>query len=317
MPNDKQMRRIKRPGRMDGGASWISYSDMMAALLLVFVLILCYSLYQYFVMLEDKTAELAQQQTTLVEQEGKLQQQQKTLIEREAELRSAQAALLEQQLLLDETKSKLAAQEADLLNAQAQLETASALLSSQQQTLNNQQDKIDALVGMRTRIIEDLSQSLSKENITAKVDPLTGNIVVESTVFFDTGKSDIKETGKMLLNSFIPVYLNVLLREEYSDYLGAIIIEGHTDPQGSFLMNLNLSQQRALSVAQFCLEMPGLSQIQRETLESIITPTGRSYASPIKNADGTINMEQSRRVEFKFSLKDSEMIDEMNRILAQ
>ena len=28
-----------------GGVSWISYSDMMAALLLIFVLILTYSLY--------------------------------------------------------------------------------------------------------------------------------------------------------------------------------------------------------------------------------------------------------------------------------
>ena len=32
----------------NSGASWISYSDMMAALLLVFVLILSVSLYQYF-----------------------------------------------------------------------------------------------------------------------------------------------------------------------------------------------------------------------------------------------------------------------------
>ena len=42
----------------NSGASWISYSDMMAALLLVFVLILSVSLYQYFTMLETKTAEL-------------------------------------------------------------------------------------------------------------------------------------------------------------------------------------------------------------------------------------------------------------------
>ncbi len=33
-------------GSSGGGASWISYSDMMAALLLIFVLILAYSLYQ-------------------------------------------------------------------------------------------------------------------------------------------------------------------------------------------------------------------------------------------------------------------------------
>lgn len=47
-----------RAGRSGGGSAWISYSDMMAALLLVFVLILCVSLAQYFTMLETKTAEL-------------------------------------------------------------------------------------------------------------------------------------------------------------------------------------------------------------------------------------------------------------------
>ena len=56
-------RRYIRRGasKADGGASWISYSDMMAALLLVFVLVLCYSVYQYFLMLETKTAELDEQ----------------------------------------------------------------------------------------------------------------------------------------------------------------------------------------------------------------------------------------------------------------
>ena len=53
-------------GSTGGGASWISYSDMMAALLLIFVLILTYSLYQYFTMLETKTAELEEQQTLLM-----------------------------------------------------------------------------------------------------------------------------------------------------------------------------------------------------------------------------------------------------------
>ena len=51
----------RRAGRgAGGGASWISYSDMMAALLLLFVLILCVSLYQYFDMLEKPVGENAE-----------------------------------------------------------------------------------------------------------------------------------------------------------------------------------------------------------------------------------------------------------------
>ena len=43
----------------------MSYSDMMAALLLIFVLVLTYSLYQYFTMLESKTRELDEQRLKL------------------------------------------------------------------------------------------------------------------------------------------------------------------------------------------------------------------------------------------------------------
>ena len=32
-------------------------------------------------------------------------------------------------------------------------------------------------------------------------------------------------------------------------------------------------------------------------------------------ADGSVNLDASRRVEFKFSLRDAEMIEEMNRLL--
>ena len=51
-----------RAGRGSGnsGASWISYSDLMCALLLMFVLMLSVILYQYFTMIETKTAELDQ-----------------------------------------------------------------------------------------------------------------------------------------------------------------------------------------------------------------------------------------------------------------
>jgi len=83
-----------------------------------------------------------------------------------------------------------------------------------------------------------------------------------------------------------------------------------------YLMNLELSQERALSVATYCLQMPQLSQDQLARLQDILTAKGRSYSDPIYNADGSINMDSSRRVEFKFRLKDSEMIDEIREILS-
>ena len=147
------------------------------------------------------------------------------------------------------------------------------------------------------------------------MDQNTGDIILESRVFFQTNSSEIREDGKSLLDQFVPIYLSVLLREEYKDYIGEIIIEGHTDSTGTYLKNLQLSQDRALRVAEYCLTMGNLSSAQRRLLQSILTAKGRSSNDLVYNPDGSENLEASRRVEFKFSLKDAEMIEEMNRIL--
>ncbi|MCI6376616.1 MAG: OmpA family protein [Clostridiales bacterium] len=337
-------------GKADGGAAWISYSDMMAALLLVFVLVLCYSVYQYFLMLETKTAELDEQGALLSAQQSTLDEQKATLDKQQQELTTQQAALTakqdeltsaltqldekqsllnDQSLTLEEQeKIILAAQaaltqkEAELTAANTELETkqqelanATILLGQQQAAMDTQQQRLDDLVGVRTKIVKELTAALRQADLKASVDSNTGDIMLESAVFFDVAKSSIKESGRALLDEFIPVYLGVLLQPEYQDYLGEIIIEGHTDTQGAYLVNLELSQQRALSVATYCLQMPGLSEKQLSKLRDILTAKGRSYSDPIYNSDGTINMDASRRVEFKFRMKDSEMIDEIRGIL--
>lgn len=360
-------RRSRRTGggRSDGGAAWISYSDMMAALLLVFVLVLCYSVYQYFLMLETKTAELDEQsallsaqQVTLDEQKTTLDRQQATLDKQQAtldeqtqalaaqqleltkkqnELTSAltdldekQGLLEDQNMTLEEQQRIIAAAQAALLQKEEELATArtdlegkqkelaeaTILLGAQQQAMDTQQQRLDDLVGVRTKIIRELSDALSEADLKASVDKNTGDIMLESAVFFDVGKDSIKQSGQQLLDQFIPVYLGVLMEPEYIEYLGEIIIEGHTDTQGDYLMNLQLSQERALSVASYCLQMPGLSDSQLEALRSILTAKGRSYSDPIYNADGGIDMDASRRVEFKFRMKDAEMIDELRQILS-
>lgn len=316
-------------GSSGGGASWISYSDMMAALLLVFVLILSVSLYQYFTMLETKQAELdtkqaaldqqtillASQQTTLDQQAAALSLAQTELDAQTAELLLAQQSLAAQEAALDAARTQLTALQLALDAKQAELDTATLTLASQQAALDAQTSKIDDLVGVRSQIISELSTALTANNLRATVDDATGDIVLDSAVFFQTNSDEIREDGQELLNRFIPVYLGVLLQPEYQDYLGEIIIEGHTDTVGTYMNNLRLSQDRALSVAIYCLEMPALNHSQRTLLQNILTATGRSYSDPVYNADGTVNLDASRRVEFKFSLKDAEMIDAMNKIL--
>ncbi|MGI6690681.1 MAG: OmpA family protein [Clostridiales bacterium] len=321
----KKRRRI---ARADIGSYWISFSDMLSSLLLVFILAVTFSIYQYYSLLEVKTreleaqkAELDQTQVVLAEREADLETARITLMGKEEELAAIQIQLDQQQSDLKAAQSALLTKEEEQALLQLQLSEQATALASQeirlgamQEALSSQQKQIDDLLGVRTAIIRDLSRALSAAEVGAKVDKTTGDIILDSQLMFDLAKADISESGKAQLRRLMPVYLRVLMQPEYRDFVAEIIIEGHTDSRGEYVPNLELSQNRALSVAKFCLDLPNLDHAQRQLLKSILTAKGRSFSNLIY-VDGVEDMDASRRVEIKFRLKDTEMIQRMNEIL--
>lgn len=329
--------KMQRHRAGDGGTHWISYSDMMASLLLIFILAIVLSIYNYYQLLETKTRELGEQQAqldaaqiTLAKQEKDLETTRVQLMGKEKELSQIQIQLdaKEQDLNAatlklserEEENQKLLAQivlrEADLADQQNKIEALQLVLSAQEKELSSYQAQIADLLGVRTRIVEDLRNSLAKANILASVDPNTGDIVLDSKLMYETNSAEIREEGLSQLDRLIPVYLNVLLSPEYRDYVAEIMIEGHTDSTGRYERNLELSQERALNVAKYCLSMPSLTATQKALLKKIVTAQGRADSDLIYNPDGSENQDRSRRVEIKFRLKDTEMIERMGEILS-
>ena len=324
----------------DSGSFWISYSDLMSAIVLVVVLILFYCMYQYFDMLEVKTAEL-------LRQSGLLDEQQAALTQSEQDLSSAQAALDQKQSELDAQSQKLSEaeqaslaqqaklllqeqtlaalqdklnqQESQLAAQQSQLDEATRQQQATQAQLENQQVQLDKLVGVRAELVSSLINALAASNLSgASVDD-SGAIVFDTSMMFDTNKYTLKDVGKAFLDSFIPSYLSVLMSEEYAPYVSQIIIEGHTDTSGSFLNNMTLSQNRANAVLAYILsdEFTGIPLASKKRLEQIVTVNGRSYSDPVYRADGTVDMNASRRVVIKFRMNDEEMVNQMLELLSQ
>ena len=305
------MRRSKKMRRGgENGSFWISYSDMMAGMLFTFALILFMAVYQLVDLQQKKTIELETKEAQLSTQQSLLIDQEAELKDKEQLLATTTLMLQEQQAELEENRTALTAAQQSLSLQQSKIEEQAALLAAQQ-------SEIDKLIGMRSRIIEELRDELRGAGLDAVVDKNTGAIAFTGAVLFDSGKNELKQSGKALLNAFIPVYVRTLMSEENDDYVAEIIIEGHTDTDGTYLSNLALSQERALAVVSYCLsgEMTGLSSAEKQVLQSIITANGRSYSDPVYAADGTVDKEASRRVVFKFRMKDSEMIDQMSEIL--
>ena len=200
---------------------------------------------------------------------------------------------------------------------QAQLDEQKEIIAEQEKLLDEQQKELDRIAGIRSDLVKALRDEFSGSSLNVKIDEKTGAITFDAGVLFDVSDSELTVEGREFINQVLPKYCSVLLSDDYREYVSEIIIEGHTDTNGSYIYNLELSQQRAFSVAKYCLtESNGIiSNGQEDQLRTVLTANGKSYSNPVYKKDGTVDMAASRRVEIKFRLQDEEMIDEMMDIL--
>ena len=291
---------------------WLSYSDMMAGLLLVFVLIIAFTMLHAQMQYDEKQTELIGKEKELVVQADELEKertivsQQKTTLDEQVKMLNAQEEALAEQ------GEKIAIQEETLREQHELLDKLEAIMSEQQQ-------KLDDIIGVRADLVEDLSREFNNSDLKVSVDETTGAITFDASILFDYNKSVLKPSGKEFLADFLPRYADVLLSPKYKDNISEILIEGHTDTEGNYMSNLELSQKRALAVAEYCLSDNSkiLNATQLEEMRSLISATGRSYSNPIYDENGKIDMAASRRVEFLFRLTDEEMVREMIEILSE
>lgn len=312
------MRKRKKSDN-NGFNVWRSYSDMMAGVLLLFVLLMCVTLFQAqksydeslkerdekIALQEEYTLEILAQQSALEEKEGQIKNQ-------DEQLKSQDEKLEEQKLLLAELAARLKDQEATLSAQQTSLDEKTAQLADQQK-------QIDKIIGVKAEVVESLRKEFSKNDVNVDIDAQTGALTLDANVMFDYDEAELTEEGKAALRQVLPIYCKVLLEKEHLPYLAEIIIDGYTDTDGDYSYNLELSQQRSLAVAQYLLEIQGefLDAEESKSLENYLTVNGHSMANPILDEQGNVDKDASRRVEVKFRLKDEEMINQLNEIMTQ
>lgn len=310
--------RRKKKSENNGFNVWRSYSDMMAGVLLLFVLIMCVTLFQaqksYNESLQERDEKIALQEEytqELLDKQNALDKKDETLQNQDAQLKTQDEKLAEQEQQLAALAAKLKEQESTLNAQQSALDEKTA-------QLKDQQAQIDQIIGVKADVIEALKNEFSKNNINVDIDAQNGALTLEASVMFDYDQAELTDAGKQALEQILPIYCKVLLQDDYMKYLAEIIIDGYTDTDGDYSYNLQLSQQRSLAVAQYLLDIQGnfLDATQSQNLEKYLTVNGHSMANPVLDANGNVDKDASRRVEVKFRLKDEEMIDELNQLLS-
>lgn len=169
--------------------------------------------------------------------------------------------------------------------------------------------RIQNLTGIRIQVIEALKEKLGD---SIAVDAQSGAIRLPSNVLFEVGQHTLRPQSVAQLQKTLMPYFEVLLGDEkIRKHIDRIIIEGHTDSSGSYMYNLFLSQQRALSVMEQIYQWEG---IDKELLQKYLSASGRSYSDRVYK-NGKEDKEASRRIEIKFSISNVKAMEEIQTFL--
>ncbi|QSZ42884.1 OmpA family protein [Sulfurimonas aquatica] len=362
--------------RDEGTNFWLSYADLMAGLLFVFILLIGAILVKSMVLksnLHSKESSLENSLSLLLLRDTEVQKLQKLLAQRSAELNTTKDKLLISkdalklktdelvnlnnillsqnmkiddfndkviimQNLLDESNASISEQNIKIQDYENKVLVLSNTLNQKENSLElkdqelltllrnieaketkydtliaklqAQKAKIKNLTGIKIKLIAELKQSLGK-NI--KIDPQSGSLRLSSNILFDKNSATLKESSKKELKKVFINYIGALTsNRNIKDHLERIIIEGHTDSDGGYLLNLNLSQQRAYAVMNYLLT---LDFTKKNNIKPLLVASGRSYLDAIKDKIGKENKDASRRIEIKFSLKNDDAMHEIDKIL--
>ncbi|MFJ5718219.1 OmpA family protein [Neobacillus sp. NPDC093127] len=176
-------------------------------------------------------------------------------------------------------------------------------MDKQAKQIAEKEKQIEMLSYIQKDIVKDLESEFKSRQMDISIDKDTGAIKFKDDLLFEEGMDVITPKFRDKLQAFIPIYFSTLYGK-YGDHIAEIVVEGHTDDKGEYMYNLDLSQRRAFSVVRYILsEFPKLPF--KDQVEKNITANGRSKSQLKLKENGAVDREQSRRVEFKFRLKNS------------
>ncbi len=355
---------------------WLSYADLMAGLLFVFILLIGAIVVKSTVLknnLASKENSLESSLEMLLLRDKEVQKLKMLLALRNQELNSTKDALLISkdalelktqeivnlnnillsqnmkiddfndkviimQNLLDESNATLQTQNKKIQDYENKVLILSNTLTAKEDTLKlkdkelltllraieeketkydaliakiqAQKAKIKSLTGIKIKVIAELKQSLGKN---VQIDAQSGSLRLSSNILFDKGSATLKESSKKELKKVFINYIGALTsNKNIKEQLDRIVIEGHTDSDGDYLFNLNLSQKRAYAVMNYLLT---LDFTKKNNIKPLLVASGRSYLDAIYDENGKENKFASRRIEIKFRLKNDDAMNEIERIL--
>jgi len=217
-----------------------------------------------------------------------------------------------QQLATEKESSSKALGQIDLLNQQVaalreQLSALGAALDISKKKNKESDDRISDLGQRLNLALAQHVQELSnyRSDFFGKLREVLGNrpdirvvgdrFVLQSEIFFDTGRADLKPEGRSQLDKVASAILE-LENQIPADIPWTLRVDGHTDVRpiiGQFKSNWDLSAERAISVVQYL--------VGKGVKPSRLVAAGFGEFQPIDNGTTEEAYRRNRRIEFKLT----------------
>ncbi|EGK8262556.1 OmpA family protein [Campylobacter coli] len=304
------------------GNFWIAYADLMAGLLFVFILLIGAIVVKYVLTQSDLREikdNLNKQEARLEESKEELRNKEAIVFKLSSDLNNASSALnlinsqkaeLEANItnyeqLSKELNSSIDNKDKQILILLGQLEKKDEEIRNLQESFDKAKEKVQNLSLIRENLSKELQAKLDS-NIT--IDQKTGSISLPSEVLFDKDSYTLKNEAKASLRKILSEYFNAIINDpKILSNIENIIIEGHTDSDGSYIYNLDLSQKRAYEVMNFIYTF-----YKDIRLQKLLMASGRSFSDPVL-VNGVKDKDKSRRIEIKFSIKNDNALKDVEK----
>ena len=276
---------------------WISFSDLMAVMMVIFVFIAII----YF----DRVPK---NQKQIIEQKVQLQKDIEILESESLRLEALQKKLENDLITTLARKSEIEAESKDLKikteDAQRNMKEALIAVARAEEAKNDFTSTIKNFRNIEKEIYFALIKEFEDDLPIWNAEIVRENLIFRfksPEVLFPVGKSELSARFRKILSAFVPRYVKVL--REFDEYIDEIRVEGHTssefssepDALGKYIANMNLSQDRTRSVTAFSLK--SIPDDKRQWLQNLLTANGLSSSKLIRT-NGAEDRKKSRRVEF-------------------
>lgn len=180
-----------------------------------------------------------------------------------------------------------------------------------------EQTKVELLKELQTEFKDDFR----KDKWDAMIDSADLSIkFVNERVLFDYNKSDLKPQFQTILSDFFPRYLAIILKPQYQEKIAEVRIEGHTDIEGDYIYNVELSQTRTRNVMKYLFNTSYYRTLDKDgqaRLKFWLTANGLSFGRTL-DVNGHLTAasklppdnDKCRRVEFKIVTTSDQLVRE-------